>query len=210
MLPREKFNQKGIDALCDSDLVALIIGSGIKGKNFTKVARSVVLELRKLSVEDSLKLDMLTTIDGIGEITAMKILAGIELGRRLYGYTDKDLIRVSNSKEAFTVLRDMGKLKQERVDTLYLNSRFELLERQTVALGSINCAGLAPRDALSPALKLNAVFVVIAHNHPSGDCTPSKEDIAMTVRLSEAANILGVQLLDHLVIASNSWTCVEM
>lgn len=210
MLPREKFNQKGIDALCDSDLVAIIVGSGIKGKSFSKVARSVVLELRKLAVEETLKLEMLTSIDGIGEITAMKILAGIELGRRLYGYTDKDLVRVSNSKEAFTVLKDMGKLKQERVDTLYLNSRFELLDRQTVALGSINCAGLAPRDAFSPALKLNAVFVVIAHNHPSGDCTPSKEDVDMTVRLSEAAKILGVQLLDHLVIASNSWTCVEI
>lgn len=210
MLPREKFNQKGIDALSDLDLVALIVGSGIKGRDFNKVARSIIFKIRKYALEDGMRLEFLTDIDGVGNITAMKIMAGIELGRRLYGYTDQELVRVHNSQEAFSVLKDIGKLKQERVEALYLNSRFELLERETVALGTINCAGLLPRDVLTPALKLNAVFIVIAHNHPSGDCTASDEDRDMTKRLSEASNLLGIKFLDHLVISSNSWSCVEI
>ncbi len=211
MLPREKFLQRGIDALSDLDLVAILIGSGVKGRSFAKVSRSVLLKFRKL-LKDSRQMEIadLTTVEGIGEVVAMRILCGIELGRRLYLLSSGVPTLIHNSQQAYEVLKDIGNLKKERVDAIYLNSRFEMIRRETVVLGSVNCANLLPRDVIYPAILYNASFVVLAHNHPSGDCKPSQEDILLTKRLLEAFDLVGLNLLDHIVIAQKGWQCIEI
>jgi len=209
MLPREKFLLNGVDNLSDIELIEILVSSGIKGSNFKKISREV-LKLVKESVsnESQISIQDLKRIHGVGEVLGMKIVSGIELGRRVYGYFDKEVVRVTNSNEAYELLKDMKDLKRERVDIVCLNSRFEYILRETVAIGGLNCANISPRDILYPAITNNCAFVVMAHNHPSGDSTPSDEDIIITKRILSAFNLVGLQLLDHLVISSKGWSVV--
>jgi len=209
MLPREKYLERGIDSLSDMELIAIIIGSGIKGHDFMSVSRSVVYRIRK-SIKKNGYVDVndITDILGIGLATAMKILSGIELGRRLYDLGSKEKTTVSNSQEAYYLLKGMGSKKQEYIVGLFLNSRFELLEQRTLAIGTVDGAGLLPRDVIIPALELNASSVILAHNHPSGDPLPSDEDFAVTERVGKALELVGIKLLDHMVIGRESWKSI--
>lgn len=210
MLPREKYLEKGIDNLTDMDLIAIIIGSGIKGRGFMSVSRSVISRMRRI-VKDGRGVEVsdITKVDGVGVVTAMRILCGIELGKRLYGLenTEKKLVR--NSQEAYTVLRDIGSRKQEHIVALFLNSRFEVLDRRVICIGSLDGVNVLPRDIIIPALELNASSVVIAHNHPSGDVSPSHEDIMITKRIQESLELVGLNLLDHIVVGKDNWKRVE-
>jgi len=209
MLPREKYLERGIDSLSDMELIAIIIGSGIKGHDFMSVSRSVVYQIRK-SIKKNGNVDVNDIVDilGIGLATAMKILSGIELGRRLYDLGSKEKAIVRNSQEAYYLLRDMQKKKQEYIVGIFLNSRFELLEQRTLAIGTVDGAGLLPRDVIIPALELNASSVILAHNHPSGDPLPSDEDFAVTERVGKALDLVGMKLLDHMVIGRESWKSI--
>jgi DNA repair protein RadC len=209
MLPREKYLERGIDSLSDMELIAIIIGSGIKGHDFMSVSRSVVYRIRK-SIKKNGYVDIKDIVDilGIGLATAMKILSGIELGRRLYDLGSKEMVCVHNSQEAYYLLKGMGSKKQEYIVGLFLNSRFELLEQRTLAIGTVDGAGLLPRDVIIPALELNASSVILAHNHPSGDPLPSDEDFAVTQRVGKALDLVGMKLLDHVVIGRESWKSI--
>lgn len=211
MLPREKYIQKGIDNLSDMELIAILVGSGIKGRDFLVVAKSILSKMRKmLSQKKQIQFQDITEIEGVGNVTAMKILCGIELGKRLYDLNSCEKSIVRNSEEAFVILGDIGKKKQEYVVALFLNSRFEVLDRRTICIGSLDGVSVLPRDIIIPALELNASSVVIAHNHPSGEPTPSQEDIIITKRISEAFDLVGLNLLDHIVIGGKQWRRVEV
>lgn len=211
MLPREKYIEKGIDNLSDQDLIAIIIGTGTKGKNFMSVSRSVVIRMRRLvrSGRD-INIKDITEVDGVGVVTAMRILCGIELGKRLYGLETNERSVVRNSQEAYSALRDIGSRKQEHIVAIFLNSRFEVLERRVICIGSLDGVNILPRDIIIPALELNASSVVIAHNHPSGDPTPSEEDVLITKRIQEGLELVGLNLLDHIVVANDSWRRIEI
>lgn len=206
MLPREKYLEKGIDNLSDMELIAIIVGSGIKGHDFMSVSRSVIYKLRKILKEKGfVDVNDITDVNGIGLATAMKILCGIELGKRLYDLGSKEKISVRNAQEAYYLLKGMQSKKQEYIVGIFLNSRFEMLEQRTLAIGTVDNAGLLPRDVLIPALELNSSYVVMAHNHPSGDCTPSDDDFSVTERVKKALELVGIQLLDHIVIGKENW-----
>lgn len=210
MLPREKFINNGIDTLTDTDLICILVGSGIKGMSYKKISSKILRKLNSdLKEGKDSDIKSMSDISGVGKVTAMRILAGIELGRRIYGlYQDRVCIR--NSKEAYEYLKDISYLKQEHIVALYLNSRFELLERKTIRIGGVDSSGLLPRDVITYALELNSSYVVLAHNHPSGDSTPSNEDITLTKRIQEAMDIVGIKLLEHIVIAKDGWKSVDI
>jgi len=211
MLPREKYLEKGIDNLSDMDLVAILVGSGVKGRDFLSVSRGVISKMRRIIKNgQDVQVPDITQVPGVGVVTAMRILCGIELGKRLYslGNNDKSLVR--NSQEAYTVLRDIANKKQERIVALFLNSRFEVLDRRVICIGSLDGVSVLPRDIIIPALELNASSVVIAHNHPSGDASPSQEDMIITKRIQEGLDLVGLNLLDHIVIGKDSWKRVEV
>ena len=209
MLPREKYLEKGIDNLSDMELIAILVGSGIKGHDFLSVSRSLVYRLRKvLNSKKVLELNDITDIEGIGVVTGMKILCGIELGRRLYGLVNRERVCVRNAQEAYYLLKGIGMKKQEYIIGIFLNSRFEVLDQRTLAIGTVDNAGILPRDVIIPALELNASSVILAHNHPSGDCTPSDDDFSVTERVKNALDLVGIQLLDHIVISSEDWKSI--
>ena len=211
MLPREKYKERGIDSLSDMELLAIIIGRGIKGKNFMSVSRSLLSRMRSvLEAKKIITLDSIKDIEGIGEVTGMKILCGIELGRRLYDIGNVEKIFIKNSEDAYSVLKYIGKRKQEHVVALFLNSRFEVISKKTICIGTLDGVNVLPRDIIIPALEFNACSVVLAHNHPSGDSTPSGEDIEITRRINSALELVGLTLLDHIVVAKNEWRRVEI
>jgi len=107
-------------------------------------------------------------------------------------------------------LRDIGSKKQEYIVALFLNSRFEVLDRRVICIGSLDGVSVLPRDIIIPALELNASSVVIAHNHPSGDASPSNEDVLITRRIQEGLELVGLNLLDHIVIGKDNWRRVEV
>lgn len=211
MLPREKFLKGGINILSDIELVEILVGSGIKGRDFKQISRSVMNLVKDCVKENTpLSIKELLKIEGVGSVLAMRIVAGIELGRRIYGLFDKEILRITDSKQAYGILKDMSSLKRERVDMVCLNSRFEYICRESIAMGSLNCAKLSPREVLYTAITNNSAFVILAHNHPSGDSTPSQEDIFLTKSISNILEITGIQLLDHIVIGRSSWSSVEI
>lgn len=211
MFPREKFLTRGIDNLSDMDLVAIIVGRGIKGRDFLSVSRSVINKMRKVvSNRGDMNINDINCVNGIGTVTAMRILAGIELGRRIYGLVDSEKCFVKNSQEAYEILKDIAKKKQEHIVALFLNSRFELLGRKVICIGSLDGVSVLPRDIIIPALEINANSIVMAHNHPSGDATPSNEDIDITRRIKEGLELVGINLLDHIVIGKDMWERVDL
>lgn len=211
MLPREKYSKGGVDNLSDIDLIAILVGSGIKGRDFMLLSRDILSKLRNtISSGRDLESGDVLSINGVGSVIAMRIVCGIELGRRLYGLHEKERVLIRNSQEAYNLLRGFSKKKQEHIVGLYINSRFELLEKRVVCIGSLDGVNILPRDIIIPALELNASSVIIAHNHPSGDPTPSFEDINITKRIKEGMDIVGINLLDHIVIGDNDWSRVEI
>ncbi len=210
MLPREKFSQRGIDSLSDSELISIIVGSGCRKSSFSQISLRILKLLRK-TVESGRKLniDDLLLVDGVGKITAMKILSGIELGRRVYFWDkgDRDVLR--NSKEAYEYLKRMKELKQENIVCVFLNARFEVLKKKTIAIGTLDRAVVLPRDIIISALEVNASSVILAHNHPSGTSQPSNEDVVVTRRIRESLELVGIEFLDHLVISHDGWSSVE-
>lgn len=211
MLPREKFLKRGVDNLSDMELIAILVGRGIKGYDFMKVSRSLVSTIRKqLEGNDGITVEGISTVCGVGVVTAMRIVAGIELGRRLYDLHDEKGCFVRNSEDAFGVLKDIGKKKQEHIVCLFLNSRFELIKRKTICIGSLDGVSILPRDIIIPALEFNASSVVMAHNHPSGDPTPSREDVLITKRISQGLELVGLNFLDHVIVTQKGWSRVNI
>lgn len=211
MLPREKLLKGGVSVLSDIQLIQILVGSGIKGRDFKQISKSILKVIRSnLKERKDISLETLINQNGVGEVVGMRVLAGIELGRRLYGLFDNDVLRITDSQGAYNILRDMSKLKRERVDILCLNSRFDLVSRESIALGSLNCANLSPREVIYTAVISNCAFVILAHNHPSGDSTPSEEDIKLTKTISDTLDLVGIQLLDHIVVGKNSWKSISV
>ena len=211
MQPREKFMHMGIDNLTDADLVAILIGTGIKGRDFMKIARSTIKVLNKV-INSSGQIDIsdIISIDGIGDIKGMQILSGIELGRRLYGLNKSDSVLVQNSKDAYEYLKGIANKKQEHIVGLFLNARFEVLDSRVICIGSLDNVSVLPRDVILPALEVNASSVILAHNHPSNNPKPSKEDLVITKRIKEGLELVGLELLDHIIITKDSWSRVDI
>lgn len=192
--PREKLNQVGVSQLTTTELVALVLGSGSSVQPIAKLAEKVSERLR----ESKVSLESLQQIPGIGFAKACQLLAMVEFVERVRpsGFPVID--------ELHKVLELVGELRsaqREHIVCLYLNTRLQLLIKETVAIGSVNQSAVTAKDIFS-VIKYHPVsFLILIHNHPSGDPTPSAEDMNFTQRISEAGRILGIEVLDHVIVA---------
>lgn len=152
----------------------------------------------------------LTSISGIGEAKAVQVLAALELGRRInrLAYEDRYVIK-SPQDGANYVMEEMRFLSQEHFVCLYLNTKNQVLHKQTVFIGSLNASIVHPREVFKEALKRSAASIICIHNHPSGDPSPSREDIEVTKRLTECGKMLGIELLDHLIIGEQKYVSLK-
>jgi len=202
--PRERLFELGPGALSDADLVALVFGSGSGGEGVLDVAARVTrsIHLRRLhqtAVED------LLAIKGMGPARAAQLLAAAEIGRRIW--PDADPIPLVRGPETiFELTADIRRSNREHFVGFYLNSRNQVLRREIISIGSLNASIVHPREVFIPALAVSAASLILAHNHPSGDPSPSEEDLAITRRIAESGRLLGIELLDHVVVAREAYT----
>ncbi|MCK9351610.1 MAG: DNA repair protein RadC [Candidatus Paceibacterota bacterium] len=203
--PREKMMQSGPSVLSEVELMAVILGVGTKKEEVMSMASRLFEEYGKNAIVNHTDPRKLEREMNIPASKACQIIASLELGRRFFKQANGKTAIIRTSKQAYEYLKDMGELQKEHLRGIYLNSRYRVIHEETISIGSLTANIVHPREVFRPAVEHHAVAVIIAHNHPSGDKTPTKEDRAITKQLCSAGKILGIDLLDHLVITKTGF-----
>lgn len=197
--PREKLIAKGKENLKDEELLAILLGTGAKGKNVIELAGQILKKYPKKTFL-SLKYEDLVKIDGINSAKACAILASQELVKRALEVRDESLPKIASVQDVLAQSVYMRDKSREHLMALFLNARNEMLYKKPMFIGTLNANLVHPREIFQEALKQNACSVILAHNHPSGDSEPSEDDLLITKRLVEAGKLMGIDVLDHVII----------
>lgn len=198
--PREKLVKKGVQALKNDELLAILLGSGVQGKDVRKLAREIVALLDKSY--ETITLDQLCKIHGLGLAKASQILASIELAKRYSSHSNK---KIDSAEEVYHELKSFAKKQQEYFLVMTLDGASHLINTRTVFIGTLNQTLVHPREVFADAIADRAAGIIVAHNHPSGTLQPSRADIGITERLEEVAKLVGIELLDHVIIAKDGF-----
>ncbi|MFH0925489.1 MAG: DNA repair protein RadC [bacterium] len=194
-MPREKLEQKGAKALSDLELLAVLLGSGIKGKDVFGIAKDI---LRLIGAGfDNISVENLKDVQGVGLAKACQIVAAIEFSKR---FLIKDGIKVKSVGDVVSLASELRDKKQEYFLCLTLDGASNLIQKRTVFIGTLNQSIVHPREIFADAICDRAAGVIFIHNHPSGEINPSKEDVAVTDRLSEVGRLVGIEVMDHVII----------
>ena len=202
--PRERLFGQGSKHLSNTELLALLIGSGTQEASaITLAGRVLAMTEYGLSALKGASPEELLSIKGIGEASASRILAAAELGARIASETPYGRQRIFGAEDVYKMfVTEYSGEKQEIVTALMLNAKYEVIGRETISKGGIVTALVEPRDVYRPAVKRGATGVILIHNHPSGDPTPSEDDLAATEQIEKAGELIGVKLIDHIIIGS--------
>lgn len=198
--PRERFLKKGPEALSKSDLLAILLGSGIKGKNVQRLSQQIIKKFGKNFL--NITISELKDIAGIGEAKALQIASAISLVKRFYVDNQTNEIVIKNSQDVASLTYDFRSKKKEHLVCLYLNARNALLKKEVVSVGLADKTLLHPREIFYPATELNAARVILVHNHPSGDSSPSEKDVDIVEKIAQAGKIMGIPIIDFVIISA--------
>ena len=199
--PRERLKERGAAALSDAELVAILLRTGMKGVSAVQMSHQLLREFRSLDELARTPLETIAKIKGVGETKAIQLKAAFELARRLSGSSQGKPRIVSSPEEAAAVVReDMRVLDREEFRVLLLNTKNALIKKCEVSRGSLNASIVEPREVFKDAIAASAASMILVHNHPSGDPTPSAEDISVTKRLVKAGDLLNISVLDHIIL----------
>ena len=208
-MPYEKFLERGPQFLSNAELLAVIIRTGTVGADSIEVAREVfqfydcqekISDLHYLKIEDLMK------VKGIGKVKAVKILCVLELSTRIAISKAKEKLSFTNPATiANYYMEKMRYLRVEEVLLLLLDGKNHLIKEEIISKGTVNASLVSPREIMICALEYHAVYFILLHNHPSGDATPSKQDIEVTKRLNEVGHLLDIPILDHIIIGDQSY-----
>ena len=196
--PRERLIRSGPQSLSDQDLLSIVLGSGIKGKNVTLLARDLLSKLD--TVREIPTVSELCNLSGLGESKSCLVAAMLEFGRRKWASGQ----RIRKPDDIFNLIRHYADRRQEKFLCLSLNGAHEVLAVRIVTIGLVNRTIVHPREVFADPILDRASAVAVAHNHPSGNLQPSAEDSRITSRLKAAADILGVNFLDHIIFSESS------
>ena len=202
--PYEKLEMYGETALSNAELIAIIIKSGTKGESSVSIAQKILAleknENNNLRFLQNVSIEEFMSIKGIGKVKAIQLKAIAELTKRMSKPLDISKVKINTPSNVAELLEEMKYEKREIVKTIILNSKNVIMKIVDVCLGGTNSAILKPKDVLQEAIKIGAPKIILVHNHPSGDPTPSQNDLDFTNRVYEASNLMGIELLDHIVI----------
>lgn len=210
--PYEKCLKQGAKVLSDAELLAVLLRTGTKGENVLALAKRLLyqdggaglLGIHQFSFQSLMKLK------GIGKVKAVQILCLSELAKRLSKASVEPRLRFSSSQSvAEYYMEDLRHRNQEVMKLLLLNSKAELIDETNISKGTVNASLVTPRELFVEALKKEAVSMILLHNHPSGDPTPSRDDILTTKRISECGLLIGIELLDHIIIGNNCYVSFQ-
>ncbi|MBT2648104.1 DNA repair protein RadC [Bacillus sp. ISL-34] len=208
--PRERFLQDGPQSLSNQDLLALLLRTGSREESVLQLSGRLINSFKGLRLLKEASVEELTVIKGIGEAKAIQILASVELGRRINNLNDQDRYVIRSPEDgANYCMEEMRFLSQEHFVCLYLNTKNQVLQKTTVFIGSLNASIVHPREVFKEAFKRSAASIICLHNHPSGDPSPSREDIEVTKRLVECGKIIGIEVLDHIIIGEHKYVSLK-
>jgi len=202
--PREKLTKKGARALKKEELLAIILRTGLKGKNAVEVAEDILEKYGDKKLLDA-SYEELRNIRGVGPTKAVQILAAIELGSRLFKEKSEKEVYINSSQDVTKETEHIKENKKENFVVLYLDARNKLIYKETVSIGSLNANLVHPREVFEPAVRNLAAQIILAHNHPSGDPEPSEDDLVITKRLVEVGKIMGIEINDHIIVTKNGF-----
>ncbi|MGD9276882.1 MAG: DNA repair protein RadC [Candidatus Pacearchaeota archaeon] len=203
--PREKLIKKGPDVLSNSELLAIILGTGSKKEGVLELSNRF---FKKYNIKNlsRLKTSILKKELGIGDAKACKIIACFELSRRLFSFNEDKKFQIKKAEDIAKIfIPKMNNLEKEYFKGIYLDSRQRIIKEETIFIGSLNESVVHPREVFKIALEENAAAIIILHNHPSGDPTPSKFDEEVTEKLIQAGEVLGIPVLDHIIVGGKRY-----
>ena len=209
--PVEKLLSSGPETLSNAELLAVILRTGTRGENIISLSTRIISEFDGLDGLLDAGIEEISTIKGVKNIKASQILALGELVKRINKLTlTKDSRNISSPKDvAEYVMKEMMFLKQEILKVIMLDTKNNIIGIKDVFKGSLNTSIVHPREIFKEAIKKSSSSIIICHNHPSGDPTPSKEDINITIRLKECGKIMGIDLLDHLIVGKDKFVSLK-
>ncbi len=208
--PRERMQQFGARALSNSELLAILLRTGTVSESAVGLANRVLIESGGLRYLVDMSVEQLMGFKGIGQAKALQVKAGIELGQRLARSSIRETVTIGSPGDAADYLmEDMRYLQQEHFVCLFLNSKNQVMAKETLSIGSLNASIVHPREVFRAAIKKSSASIICLHNHPSGDPTPSPEDIDITGRLVRAGQIIGIDVLDHIIIGDGKFTSLK-
>ncbi|MEK9177803.1 MAG: DNA repair protein RadC [Patescibacteria group bacterium] len=207
--PRERLMKQGPEALSLRELLSVVLNTGTTKEGVLEMADRIIRDYGEKSILAEKDANKLSREMNIPIVKACQIVAVGELGRRVYERNQSGFSTIRNAKDAYDYLQDMRNLPKEHLRGLYLNSHNRVIRDEVISIGTINSNMIHPREVFRPAIESNAAAVVLAHNHPSGEATPSEEDIEITKQLVQAGKILGISLLDHVVITKDSFASIQ-
>lgn len=208
--PRERLARLGPQALSTAELLAILLGVGIRGENAVQVGQRLLADFQNLNGLQRIPYEELCDQRGIGPAKAAQLKAAIELGRRLSLESPNDRQTINSPADAAAlVLYEMSALEQEHLRVILLDSRNHVLDIVEIYHGSVNSSQVKVGEIFTPAVRRNATAIIVLHNHPSGDPTPSPDDVAVTRAIVQSGKLLDIDVLDHLVIGLGKWISLK-
>ncbi len=209
--PRERLNKYGVEALSAQEILALILGRGISGESVTVTSQRLLSQFGNLKGIADATIEELATIKGIGPAKASQIKAAFELANRIeYAHSSDKKPVVKTPEDVVNLIQQKLKgKKKEYFLVLCLDTRGKLIKTSEVSVGSLDSSIVHPREVFKEALTASAASIIVAHNHPSGEPEPSEDDIKLTRRLADAGNILGIEVLDHVITGDNNFKSLK-
>lgn len=209
--PVEKAFRRGIGRLSDAELIALIIHTGTRNKSAIGLSEEVLGAFPEgIGALGGCTLEELLRIEGIGKVKACSLLASVELGRRISSFPAAEKISVENAADVAGIFMDeLRYAKKEHFKSVLVNTKGEIISIDDVSVGELSSTVVHPREVFHMAVRKSAAAVIFVHNHPSGDPSPSSEDVATTRRLSEGGELLGISVLDHIIIGDGKFSSMR-
>ena len=209
--PREKLLKNGVSSLSNAELIAVIIRTGYLEDTAIDLANKILsMDSLGIGFLSNATVEELTSIKGVGQCKAAQIVSAIELGKRISIYGAKPNLKVDSPFVVADILmEDMRYLNKEYFKVILLNTKNQIISIEEISVGNLNSSIVHPREVFNIAIRRSANSIILVHNHPSGDPTPSREDINVTHRLVDAGNIIGIKVLDHIIIGDNDYISLK-
>lgn len=205
--PRERLLKFGVHNLSNEELIAILLRTGTKDLSVKDLSLKVLKEIEKISDLENISLNTFLNTKGIGQAKAMSLIAALELGKRVYLFDQKEeKIKITNGQVIYNLFFYLDKLEnQENLVVLLLDNKNYLIDSKTIFKGTIDSSVAHPREIFNFAIKNSASKIIIVHNHPSGDPTPSSQDKVFTQNIFAAGKIIDIPIIDHIIIGHNKY-----